>query len=361
MQTPKIMNAFFLLSFLSGLFSSCESTIIEKQYLPNTEGITAHIDLVRFDQAFFNLDTTQLATGLQKLEETYPEFTAGYLQAFLNASTNPRGLQRVQGFLTHPDTRYTYDTIQQVFDSLPEVKTQLQELATHYSYYFPEQPPLTKAYTYLSDYHGDRLAVLESGFVGLPLDMALGVGYAPYTFLKMPLYDQRTCNREHLVAKAADAVAQNLMMIYGASGGSHLLDLMLYNGKVFYLSDILLPTVADSLKFGFSSHQMEYMRKGELKLYEYLSNEQLMYESETKKINKFITKGPFKPHLDLPGNSGSWLGFKMVQSYVEDLRREYKKTRPSADARAIDLEILQKMLKETDPQQFLIHYKPPKN
>ncbi|MGH1338831.1 MAG: hypothetical protein ACRBFS_22135 [Aureispira sp.] len=360
MQTPKIMNAFFLLSFLSGLFSSCESTIVEKQYLPNTEGVTANIDLVRFDQAFFNLDTTQLATSLGKLQERYPAFTTGYLQSFLNASLNPRGLQRIQGFLRHPDTRYTYDTIQQVFDSLPEVQQQIQELATHYSYYFPEQPPLTKAYTYLSDYHGDRLAILESGLLGLPLDMALGAGYTPYVFLKLPNYDQRTCTREHLVSKAADATAQNLMMLYGSSGGTHLLDLMLYNGKVFYLADILLPSTADSLKFGFSSHQMDYMKKGELKLYEYLSNEELMYESETKRINKFITKGPFKPHLDLPGNSGSWLGFKMVQSYMAELRQEYKKAQPNANPRSIDIEILQKMLKETDPQQFLLHYKPPK-
>ncbi len=202
-------------------------------------------------------------------------------------------MQRVQGFLQHPDTRYTYDTIQQVFDSLPEVKTQLQELATHYQYYFPEQPPLTKAYAYLSDYHGDRFALLESGFVGLPLDMALGQGYPPYNALKLPQYDQRTCTREHLVPKAADAVAQNLMMLYGESGGTHLIDLMLYNGKTFYLSDILLPTVADSLKFGFSSFQMEYMRRGELTLYEYLSKEELMYKSETKRISKYITKGSF--------------------------------------------------------------------
>lgn len=354
------MNAFFLLSFLSGLFSACESTVVERQYLPNTEGVTATIELVRFDRAFFNLDTTQLATSLAQLQQQYPEFTSGYLQSFLNAPPNALGLQRVQGFLRHPDTRYTYDTIQQVFDSLPEVKMQLQELATHYSYYFPEQPPLAKAYTYLSDYHGDRLAILESGLIGLPLDMALGQGYTPYLFLKLPAYDQRTCNREHLVAKASDAVAQNLMMLYGASGGAHLIDLLLYNGKVFYLADILLPTVADSLKFGFSSHQMDYMQKGELTLYEYLSNEELMYESETKRINKFITKGPFKPHLDLPGNSASWLGFKMIQSYMKELRREYKKTRPNANARAIDLEILQKMLKETDPQQFLMYYKPPK-
>jgi hypothetical protein len=360
MQTPKIMNAFFLWSVLTGLFSSCESTVVERQYIPNTEGINASMELLRFDRAFFDVDTSQILASLEQLQTRYPDFTEGYLRTFLNASLSPVGAQRAKGFLTHPDTRYTYDTIQQVFDSLPEVEAQLRDLSTYYSYYFPEQPPLDKAYTYLSDYHGDRFALLEAGFVGLPLDMALGEGYPPYTFLKIPLYDQRTCTREHLVPKAADAVAQNLMMRYGEAGGSHLIDQMLYNGKVFYLSDILLPEVADSLKFGFSSFQMAYMRKGELKLYEYLSNEELMYESETKRISKYVTKGPFKPQLDLPGNSGSWLGFKMVRSYVAHWRRELKKTQPKATARAIDLQVLQQTLKESDPQQFLRFYKPPK-
>lgn len=361
MQLPKRMGAFFVAVLWLAVSYSCETTVVERQYIPDTKAINASMQLIRFEQAFFGLDTGQLASELQNLEQQYPVFTQGYLRTFLQAlPNNPVGLARIKGFISHPDTRYTYDTVQQVFGELPEVATQLNELAVHYTYYFPEEPPLNRAFTYIADYHGDRLAILSEGLVGLPLDMALGEGYPPYTFLKIPAYDQRTCNKAHLVPKAADAVAQNYLSGVTKPGGSHLIDLMLFQGKLFYLTDILLPSAADSLKFGFSSQQMAYLKKGELALYEHLSNEELMYERGSRKINKYVTKGPFKPHLDLPGNSGSWLGYRIVRCYAQHLRESYQKSQPQLDARSRDQQVLQEILTEQDPQVFLQYYKPPK-
>lgn len=361
MQLPKRMGAFFVAVLLIFVTYGCETMVVESDYKPDTKDVNAPMRLIRFDQDFFELDTTQLSLGLQNLQERYPVFTQGYLHTFLQASPkHPMGLARIKGFISHPDTRYTYDTIQQVFGDLSEVYTQLKELATHYTYYFPEQPPLNRAFTYVSDYHGDRLAILSEGLIGLPLDMALGEGYPPYTFLKMPAYDQRTCNRSHLVPKAADAVAQNYLAAITKPGGGHLIDLMLFQGKLFYLTDLLLPSATDSLKFGFSRQQMDYLQRGELALYEHLSNEELMYERASKKINKYVTKGPFKPHLDLPGNSGSWLGYRIVRCYAQHLRESYAKNQPQLDARSRDQQVLQDLLKEQDPQVFLQYYKPPK-
>ncbi len=361
MQLPERMGVFFVAMLLLLISYACETTVVESQYVPDTKAINASMALIRFDRAFFKLDTAKLPQGLDALQEQYPVFTQGYLRTFLQAAPNtPMGLARIKGFISHPDTRYTYDTIQQVFGELPEVTAQLQELATHYTYYFPEEPPLTRAFTYVCDYHGDRLAILSEGLIGLPLDMALGEGYPPYGFLKIPAYDQRTCNGAHLVPKAADAVAQNYIRAITKPSGNHLIDRMLFEGKIFYLTDLLLPTVPDSLKFSFSNQQMTYLHKVELALYEHLSNEELMYESANQKINKFVTKGPFKPHLDLPGNSGSWLGYRIIRSYAQYLRQSYQQSQPQQDARARDQQILQGILKEQDPQVFLQYYKPPK-
>lgn len=360
MQTPKIINAFFSLLCFVFILISCESTIVETKYIPKTEGINASVELIRFEQAFFNLDTANLKTELEKLKNKYPEFTGGYLSSVLGVRDSISAYQQILGYLNYPDARYTYDTVQKVFDQMPLVQEQLNQLATYYQYYFPDNQALNKAYTYLSEYHGDRLAIIEEGFVGLPLDMALGQGYPPYTFLKIPAYDQRTCTKEHLVPKAADAIAQNLVAEITKPKGNHLIDLMLYNGKVMYLTDLLLPNVEDSLLFGFSSQQMQYCKAGEYKLYEYITSEELMYSSDTKKINKYVSKGPFKPAFDLPGNSGSWLGYRMIRSYERQLKEKLSRTKPNLSPRALDQEVLQTILKENNPQQFLINYKPPK-
>lgn len=360
MQTPKIINAFFWFLLLVSFLISCESTIVETSYIPETQGINASVELIRFEQAFFNLDTATIAPELQKLENQYPEFTGGYLSSVLGVRDSITGRKQVLGYLNYSDARYTYDTIQKVFAEMPLIQEQLNQLATYYQYYFPNNQALNKAFTYLSEYHGDRLAIIDEGFVGLPLDMALGQGYPPYTFLKIPAYDQRTCTKEHLVPKAADAISQNLVAEMTKPKGNHLIDLMLYNGKIMYLTDLLLPTIEDSLLFGFSSQQMQYCKAGEYKLYEHISNEELMYSSETKKINKYINKGPFKPQFDLPGNSGSWLGYRMVRSYERQLRAKLKSAKPNLSTRELDQEIMQTVLKETEPQKFLTNYKPPK-
>ena len=128
------------------------------------------------------------------------------------------------------------------------------------------------------------------------------------------------------------------------------------------MTDILLPNVADSLKFGFSAYQWEYCIKSgsELTLYEYLVNEELLYSSESKKFTKYITKGPFKPNLDLPGNSGSWLGYRMILSFAKHHRNLLKQTNTALSAREIDQQVLKMVLEENDPQKFLTLYKPPK-
>jgi hypothetical protein len=360
MQTPKIINAFFWFLFLCSFLISCESTVVETSYIPETKGINASVDLIRFEQAFFNLDTTIIGSELEDLQNKHPEFTGGYLSSVLGVRDSISGRQQILGYLNYSDARYTYDTIQEVFGDMPLIQEQLNQLATYYQYYFPKNQALNKAFTYLSEYHGDRLAIIDEGFIGLPLDMALGQGYPPYTFLKIPAYDQRTCTKEHLVPKAADAMAQHLVAAVTKPKGNHLIDLMLYNGKVMYLTDLLLPTVEDSLLFGFSSLQMQYCKSGEYKLYEHITNEELMYSSNTKDINKYVSKGPFRPQFDLPGNSGSWLGYRMIRSYERHLKDKLKSAKPNLSARELDQEILQMILEEQEPQKFLTNYKPPK-
>ena len=360
MQTPKIINAFFLFVLLANMLTSCDVERQTPKYIPDIKGIERKVELIRFEQEFFNLDTTQLATSLNALKEKHLGFTMGFLSKFIGVRDAESELPTVYGYLNYADARYTYDSIQQVFSDLSTIQQQLNELATYYSYYFPDAFPIEKAYTFLSEYHGDRLAVLEQGFIGLPLDMALGEGYSPYNHLKIPQYDQRTCNKEHLVAKASNAVAQTLAMQYLRAPGAHLIDKMLYEGKIFFLTDILLPNVADSLKFGFSDYQMQYCTKGELMLYEHLSKEELIYSNDHGKTSKYVTKGPFNPQLDLPGNSGSWLGYRMVCSYAALRRKELKSANANLSTQEIDQKVLQMVLEENDPQQFLQNYKPPK-
>ena len=359
MQTPKIINYFLLILVMSYL-SSCEVVTVEQsRYVPDTKRIKAEVELMRFDQDFFALDTNQLDQGLTQLKEQYPQFANGYLYSVLRVPEPMLEAQIVKGYLSYKPTQYTYDTIQKVFGNMSDIQKDLNELAVHFEYYnYMNQVPLTKGIAHLCEYSYDR--AVGDGFVPLPLDMALGKGYAPYSQIKIPFYQQRTLNRQHLVPKAAFAIAEDMVNTYAKMKAGFMIDFMLMEGKKFYLTDILMPTVADSVKFSFSAYQMEFCQKGELELYQHLTDEEMLYSDEQKNFAKYVNAGPFNPSASLPGNSGTWLGYRMVLAYAEHLRKSLKTTSPNLTAQEIDQKVLRTIIEENDPQKFLQQYKPRK-
>ena len=172
------------------------------------------------------------------------------------------------------------------------------------------------------------------------------------------MYQQRTLNQDHLVAKAAYAIAEDMVATTCEVKSSFMIDFILLEGKKYYITDILLPSLPDSIKYGFSAYQMEYCQKGELELYKHLTDEEVLYSEDAKKYSKFVTPGPFNPEIALPGNSGSWLGAQIIQSFADHQRQQLRQSNP--DARTVDQQVLEMVLKENDPQKFLQLYKPRK-
>lgn len=128
---------------------------------------------------------------------------------------------------------------------------------------------------------------------------------------------------------------------------------MLYEGKKYYLTRAFLPETPDSVIFAFSDAQMAYCSQpgGERSLYDYLLKEQLFYSDKYETFRKYVEIGPFNPSNALYGNSGSWLGSRMVEQYIAAERKNGKLT---------DAQIVAKMLAESDAQAFFKRFKPRK-
>jgi len=359
MQTPKIINLFFIGFYLCFCTIACDVATTEPQYIPDVQGLEQEVQIIRFEQALFNLDTNNMAQSLESLYQKYPKFTPGFMQTVFRVNDRQVAQRAVKGYLNYPPAQHTYDTIQQLFGDLSPIQPQLNQLATYFAYYnYNDQTPITKAYTHLCEYSYDR--AVGDGFIPLPLDMAIGQGYPPYTQAQIPMYQQRTLNLQHLVPKAAYAIAEDWITNAAEMKGNYMIDFMLLEGKKYYLTDILMPKTADSLKFGFSAFQMKYCQRGELELYEHLSDNEMLYSNNRRDFSKFITPGPFNPAISLPGNSGSWLGYRIVESFAKKQREVLQQSQPNLSAREIDQKVLQIVLKENDPQKYLQLYKPKK-
>ena len=151
---------------------------------PDISGVTAEVEIRRFDRDLFALDTSNIQADRQELMERYGEFAELYFYQILGLNDPriaPEGPDTfLTGLLTYPATRKLYDTIQIVY---PDLEKERQTFETAFRYLkaiFPDRPT-PRITTFLSEfsianfiYGQDELAV--------GLDFYMGSGY-PYVLI----------------------------------------------------------------------------------------------------------------------------------------------------------------------------------
>ena len=127
---------------------------------------------------------------------------------------------------------------------------------------------------------------------------------------------------------------------------NNLLYHMMFYGKLFYVTDALIPDVNDSLKLGYSGAQMGYCKTYEKNLWGFFAKDNKLYENDLKIISEYTTDGPFTGSIskDCPPRIAMWLGWQIVKSYMEH--------NPKVT--------LEDLMNEKDPQKILAKskYKP---
>lgn len=362
MQIAKIVRFSTICLIFSILFlSSCWSGQGQiPKYQPNIEDIQSSIEIIRYEQKLAELDTTNISQGIELLKEKHPEFTNLFLKQILSGGRPVDLAENLRGFLTTKESKLIQDTIQQLYADMSWAKKDIEQFLNYHQHYFDEKQAFNEVYTFYSFYNYGVFCL--DGFAGIGLDFFLGedhVGYMANEILRHQ-YIRRTLTKEHIIPKLAYALADQLINERCSKKSNTMLDEMIFNGKKYYLAAAMQPNVADSLIYGFSAYQMEFCRKGEVALLEHLGKEQLLYSSDFNKFRKYVTDGPFRPDVDLPGNSGSWLGAQIVTQYAHRLRQELRAAKPSANPRIIDREVMKNILKENEPTKFLQRYKPRK-
>ena len=96
---------------------------------------------------------------------------------------------------------------------------------------------------------------------------------------------------------------------------------MIYEGKLLYMEDMLLPEHSDAEKIGYSPEQLQWCIENESYMWMYFIEGELLYNSDQKLVTRFIAPAPFsKFYLEIdnetPGRVGRWLGWQIVRSFM---------------------------------------------
>lgn len=298
------------LIFIGSILSICSCSFdnqINKEALKVSQ---EKINIRRYETDLFKIDTTQLQNELSGLQKEF--------LPFLNVDlTDTNNLIQVQKFITDTLIRSIFQETIRQYASLQFLEDELTMAFKHIRYYFPNWTP-PKVYTYISGLNYETPVGYNGTDLIIALDMYLGQDFETYHKMSFPVYKINRMIRECIVADCIREIISTMFMHEFLS--VHLLDKIIYEGRLLYMMDLFIPWINEKYKIGFTQEQVEWCRSNESKMWAYFLENELLFTSDPLIIKRFTNEGPFTTafHNDSPARAAVWVGWQIVYSYMKN-------------------------------------------
>lgn len=310
------------------------------------------VRIERFDSAFLSLnqptllaDSQKMVEGVIRLQDQFPDFYPEFAEGVMNVwREDTTGASKVIAeFLS--DTLYGYkETNLQVSETFADVSMLEKELSMAFGrvhYLYPDWQ-LPTVYLFVSGFTTTILG-MSNGDVAVSADMYLGSEW-PYYNQVAHQYEKITMRKECIPTDIIVwLVNQNISYTYQQS---RLLDQMLFSGKKMYLIAQLLPNEKPWEVMGYTEDQWNWCVRNERGIWTLMMDKKDLFKTDHMVLTSYINNGPFTSEVsqDSPGRLGTWVGWRIVESYMQQ--------HPEVS--------LQQLMEESDAQLMLeeSYYKP---
>jgi gliding motility-associated lipoprotein GldB len=292
------MKKYLLIALLIFFFSCDKKSKVEKA----VEEIPLSLTIERFDKVFYETPISDFQQMRKKYAAFFP--TQYPDSVFINKIKNPLYLE-------------LYDEVQKKYANFQPVQTDIEDVFRHIKYYFPTQKLPQKVTTVISEMDYQNKVIYTDSLLIISLDLYLGKEHKFYEF---PDYFRQTFERSQIMP---DIVSDFSTRVIAQPRDKSFLAQMIYFGKEQYLKDLLLPNVEDFDKVGYSKEQQIWCEENENEIWRYFIEDNLLYDSDSKLIQRFIAPAPFsKFYLEIdnesPGRTGVWIGWQIVRSFMKN-------------------------------------------
>lgn len=324
-------------SVLLFLLSACRNSSSP----PDVNGIEADFDLIRYERLLHDLDTSNLEAELESLTGQYRDFSEVFFYQIVFDPSYEELVTPLKLFLGDSGIQHIHQVASTEFSDFEPHRIELRNAFQYLRYYLPEAP-VPDVYTCVNGFEVGAFTIGPE-IVGVGLEFFLGEDFPDYDPQLFPMYIRKTMNKQYLVSKAVQALVEHYA---GDVSGNRLIDYMIRNGTVLYVKKRLLPDADDQIIHEFDEDQLEWIISNEGQIWVYLLDQQLLYDINYRKFQKLITPSPNVPGMpeQAPGRVGNWVGFRIVEAYMERNREV----------------TIQQLLQERDAQKVLAEskYKP---
>lgn len=285
----------------------------------------SHIDLdikiERFDKEISALTPQNLSVQLPPMEKKYGVFYHDYMENILGVGrTNDESYyQNLITVISDTDFNALKQEVAVKFPDMQKQEEELTDAFKHVKYYYPKQK-IPRLISFFSGF--SYQTIIGNNYIGLGLDMFLGADSKFYPALRgsIPAYLSRRFTPENITPRVMEAYIREELFPEPDQSTS-LMQKMVHNGKVLFLMDALMPKVADSLKIGYTSAQMKWAEDYEAGIWGYFLEQNLLYETDYMKFQKYLTEAPFTPGIGNKNESAPKLavftGWKIVKEYMD--------------------------------------------
>ena len=310
--SPMVSRTTFFTFVFIILLSGCHQ---KSRFHITTFENPVEVKINRFDLDFIALDTTDLINGLKRLEQKYPAFYPVFLSDILmmNPDDTLDNANQIRDFLKDSAFIKVHQDVKKVFANTDTIESRLSTAYSYVTHYFPGIQ-LPEVYFFVSGFNNQYL--INKSIIGIGSDLYLGATYPIYKDLA---YEYLIPDmRKEMVA--TDVLSTILHNEFSFIGDINLLNAMIYEGKMLYLLTVILPEETPENITGFSKEALNWCKQYEKDIWEKMIENKQLFSTDQLLINQYINNAPFTSPVsqDSPGRIGRWVGWQIVQSYMQN-------------------------------------------
>jgi hypothetical protein len=266
----------------------------------------------------------ELELALSTIAERHPDFFPLYGGPVLGLFQGTDSLPPLvvwSNYYFNPQLKALRDSVQLKFGDFKKQEEEIEKAFQHYAYYFPKRS-IPTVFFFLGGFNYTVVALDTS--IGIAPDQYLGPASEYYAHL--PAYIRRKKDPSLLPVDVLKGWLESEIMADSMALPVTLLDHIIQFGKVWSVAKRCFPEVSDSIISGFSQQQLEFCSEHEFLIWNSLIQDQKLYIKDPRIISKFMNEAPFSPGMpaESPGKAAIWIGWRIVESFLERNPNEFQ-------------------------------------
>jgi hypothetical protein len=309
------ISAICLLLLPAVITSSCRSD----PYRVNLSGIELDLEIRDLGSDIFGTPPNEMAAKADTLLKKYGRAMSTYSSVIgLGDPSDERWKSAFILFATDLRNLELWDEVRRVWPDTEVLRQELESAFKHYMHYFPEKT-VPQVISCISVFNNS--IIVDDSLLMVSLDRYLGADSEYYPPLGIYAYQARKMAPEYAASDCIYAWAAT-EWDYGSAGygTKTLLNSMLHEAKLVYLTKRMMPALPDTVLFGFTERQLEFCKASEGMIWEYLVSKDLLFSTDGFLIRKFTGESPFTSYFteESPGRTVVWTGFRIIERYMNN-------------------------------------------